>query len=303
MPNWNEVLRELNAERDRTASPLDAVRRRYLNTLFEHTGRNVIAYYSGFLSKPGIQLLDINDEDMNGFMMAVHRLDRSRGLDLFLHTPGGSIASTQAIVRYLQMMFDCNIRAVVPQIAMSAGTMIACSCKSILLGKQSSLGPVNPHVRGIPAAAVLKEFQQALQECRAEPAAILVWREILQQYRPTFLSQCQQAIAWTKQFVEGQLESVMFAGETDAKVRAASVFRRLSDYRQNKTHERHISPAECQKIGLKVEMIEGDNSLQDLVLTIHHCYMHTLMNSPAFKIIENHLGTALIKNQAIRAAG
>jgi len=165
MPNWNEVLRELNAERDRTASPLDAVRRRYLNTLFEHTGRNVIAYYSGFLSKPGIQLLDINDEDMNGFMMAVHRLDRSRGLDLFLHTPGGSIASTQAIVRYLQMMFDCNIRAVVPQIAMSAGTMIACSCKSILLGKQSSLGPVNPHVRGIPAAAVLKEFQQALQEC------------------------------------------------------------------------------------------------------------------------------------------
>jgi len=162
------------------------------------------------LSKPGIQLLDINDEDMNGFMMAVHKLDRSRGLDLFLHTPGGSIASTQAIVRYLQSMFNCDIRAVIPQIAMSAGTMIACSCKKILLGKQSSLGPVNPQVRGIPAAAVLQEFRQALRECKADPTAILVWREILQQYRPTFLRQCEQAIKWTNQFVQEQLENVVF---------------------------------------------------------------------------------------------
>lgn len=200
-------------------------------------------------------------------------------------------------------MFDRNIRAVVPQISMSAGTMIACSCKTILLGKQSSLGPVNPLVRGIPAAGVRMEFEEALKKCRADPAAILVWREILQQYRPTFLSQCQQAIDWTKQFVEEQLETVMFAGERGARKKAASVFRQLSDYRRNKTHERHISPGECQKIGLKVQMIEGDSQLQDLVLTVHHCYMHTLMNSPAFKIIENHLGTALIKNQAAHVAG
>ena len=53
------------------------------------------------MAKPGIQLLEINDEDMNGFMAAVHKLDRSLGLDLILHTPGGSIASTEAIVRYL----------------------------------------------------------------------------------------------------------------------------------------------------------------------------------------------------------
>ena len=37
--------------------------------------------------------------------------------------------------------------------------------------------------------------------------------------------------------------------------------------------------------------------MQDLVLTVHHCYMHTLMNTAAFKIIENHLGNALVKQQ------
>ena len=77
MPNWNEVLKEIQLQGSQ--SPLDTVRRKYLKQLFDHTGRNVIAYYSGFLSKPGIMLLDINDEDMNGFMMAVHRLDREKG--------------------------------------------------------------------------------------------------------------------------------------------------------------------------------------------------------------------------------
>ena len=50
-------------------------------------------------------------------------------------------------------------------------------------------------------------------------------------------------------------------------------------------------------MGLRVKMLEEDNQLQDLVVTIHHCYMQTLMNSLAFKIIENHLGTAFVKNQ------
>jgi len=36
-------------------------------------------------------------------------------------------------------MFGTNIRAIVPQLAMSAGTMIALSCKEIVMGKQSNL--------------------------------------------------------------------------------------------------------------------------------------------------------------------
>lgn len=120
------MLREVTKESTKGPLTIDTVRRRYLKRLFQLTKRNVIAYYSGFLSKPGIQLLDINDEDMNGFMMAVHKLDRSKGLDLILHTPGGSIATTETVVNYLHLMFNHDIRVIVPQVAMSAGTMIAC---------------------------------------------------------------------------------------------------------------------------------------------------------------------------------
>jgi hypothetical protein len=39
-----------------------------------------------------------------------------------------------------------------------------------------------------------------------------------------------------------------------------------------------------------------DNDLQDLVLTVHHAYMHTFSAAPAAKIVENHLGHAVVLN-------
>ena len=48
-------------------------------------------------------------------------------------------AAAEAIVNYLRLKFDYDIRVIVPQLAMSAGTMIACAAKEIIIGKQSSL--------------------------------------------------------------------------------------------------------------------------------------------------------------------
>lgn len=300
MPNWKDVLSELHRYQAQHAQKakfaVDIIRRKYLSQLHKYTGRNVIAYYSGFLSKPDIPS-DITDEDKNGFMMAIHKLDRKRGLDLILHTPGGSISATQSLVDYLHAMFGDNIRALVPQIAMSAGTMIACSCKSIVMGKHSNLGPIDPHLNGMPAYGVKKEFERACEEIREDQSRAFVWQHIIRQYKPAFLSQCENAIDWSNQFVEEQLEGVMFKGQTDAKKTAKGIVKHLSDFTGNKTHNRHIPIEECKTIGLKVETLEDDSRLQDLLLTVHHCYIHSLTNTNSYKMIENHLGAAFVKQQ------
>jgi len=302
MPNWNDVLREIHTSQSEHAlqaqSAVDNVRRKYLKALHEYTGRNVIAYYSGFLSKPEINS-EINDEDKNGILMAVHQLDRSKGLDLVLHTPGGGIAATHSIVDYLRQMFGKNIRAVVSQIAMSVGTIIACSCKKILMAKHSNLGPIDPHLRGIPANGVLLEFKRACEEVKEDKSKIPIWQSIIGQYRPTFLSQCENAINWSNEFVAEQLTTVMFEGKPDANKKAKGIVENLSSYDKNKTHNRHIHFQECLDMGLDVDLIEDDPKLQDLVLTVHHCYMHSLMNTASFKMIENHLGLAFVKQQAV----
>lgn len=109
MPNWLELLNECRA----TGSGHDVVRRKYLTELHAHTKRNVILYYSGWLQRTdmvrqGVQGFEVNDADKNGFMATIHQLDRTKGLDLILHTPGGSAAATESLVDYLRSMFSLS---------------------------------------------------------------------------------------------------------------------------------------------------------------------------------------------------
>ena len=297
MPNWNQILTEIMGSGGPGKSPdFDGVRRAYLAKLHVLTHRNTICYYSGWLSKDYIQSMGINDEDKNGFMSAIYGLDTSVGLDLIIHTPGGSIAATQSIVYYLQKKFGKDIRAFIPQIAMSAGTMLACSCKEIVMGHHSNLGPIDPLLRDIPAQGIRREFRTAYKEMTKDPNTLRVWRPILEQYRPTFLNQCENAVKWSNEFVREQLASVMFDGDPQAKEKARRIVRKLSDFQGNKSHERHIHADECRDIGLPITQLEDHPDLQEAVLSVHHAYMVTLANTPAYKFIENHMGSAQVKN-------
>ncbi|PHX40230.1 serine protease [Pseudomonas sp. NZIPFR-PS5] len=296
MPSWNEVLQEIIVEQAQgAADSIDRVRRRYIKQLHDHTGRNVICYYSGWLQKPGYTLSSVSDDDKNGLMNAVYQMDRSKGLDLVLHTPGGNIAATESIVHYLRQMFNIDIRAIIPQMAMSAGTMIACACKELVMGKQSNIGPFDPQFGGIPAYGVLEEFQKAVDSVKADPGSIPIWQAIISKYHPTFLGECQNAIQHAADIVNSWLVSGMFHNDPDAIRKAGNIVTALNDHAGTKTHERHLHVEDAVGLGLKVVALEDDQVLQDLVLTVHHAYMHTFASSNAGKIIENHSGAAIIQ--------
>lgn len=299
MPNWSNVLNEIaQLQATSTESPFDKVRRKYLRYLQKHTGRNVIAYYSSFLSKPRLEGIQINDEDKNGFMLCIHKLDRTKGLDLILHTPGGDSQATISLVDYLRSMFGNDMRAIVPQIAMSAGTMIACSCKEILMGKHSSLGPVDPQFGVVAAANLLEEVKKAKAEITANPNSALFWAHILQQITPSFLERCEWAIKDSNEFLAKTLAQNMFSHlpQAEADVAIAKISAVFAN-NLGRAHNTHIQYQECKDVGLNVRLIEADDKLQDLVLTIHHCYMHTLTNTPSVKLIENQKGNAIVRQQ------
>jgi hypothetical protein len=296
LPNWNEVLEEINYY----GNSLDYVRRKYLKKLSEVTGRNVIAYYSGWLQKPNMQRAAINDDDKNGFMTVIHGLDRQKGLDLLIHTPGGEIAAVETLGDYLRKMFGLNIRAIIPQLAMSAGTTLACCCKEIIMGKQSSIGPIDPQFNGIPAFGVLEEFKRAIEETKKDPQTIPIWQAIVSKYHPTFIIECEKSIKWSKKIASEWLSTGMFKDEPNSLTKTCEIVDKLTNYTDTLNHSRHISMEEAISMGLKIIPLETymkEDNFQDIVLTIHHAYMHTFSHSPtAIKIAENHLGQAMVQN-------
>jgi membrane-bound ClpP family serine protease len=291
MPSWHDILKEISEK----GSTHDVVRREYLKNLHRLTNRNIIIYYSAWLQKPNVGGIQVNDADKNGFMTVINKLDRSRGLDLILHTPGGETAATESLVDYLRSMFGKDIRAIVPQLAMSAGTMIACACKEIVMGKHYSLGPIDPQFMGMPAHGVVEEFMRAYKEIKDDQIKAFVWQPIISKYNPTLIGECEKAIQWSQEMTKEWLLSGMLSGETEKEKIAENILRELSDHALTKSHARQLSVEKCVAMGLKIKRLEEDQSFQEAVLSVHHACIHTLSSTTAYKIIENQEGVAFIQ--------
>ena len=303
MPNWNDVLSEIEGQ---NKGPHDLVRHQYLEKLYLHTNRNLLIYYSGWLQKPGGRVdFGINDADTIGFMTCSHGVDRSKGLDLVLHTPGGDVAATESIISYLHSLYDGNIRAIIPQMAMSGGTLIALSCKEIAMGRQSSLGPVDPQIGGMPAQGILEEFNLAAEEIAKDPTRIHIWQPVIAKYWPTLITSCQHAIDWSDALLRDFLTKCMLKDDDEAAraEKIEKIANLLGKQSTSKSHNRHISQDVATSLGLKVVRLEDDNTLQDLVLTLHHALTITFARTNAVKIIENHKGVAYIQQmQTVKTA-
>lgn len=291
MPGWNDILGELG----RVSGPHDFVRSKYIRKLSLITGRNVIAYYSAWLTRNGSDInLDINDADMTGFMNAIKGLDCTKGLDLVLHTPGGSPTAAEAIVKYLRTKFD-DIRIIVPQIAMSAGTMIACAGKEIIMGKQSSLGPIDPQFNGIPAYNIKMEFEEAKKDLAINPNNANFWSIRLGKYPAAFLMQAIDAIELSGTLIGEWLGTCMYdKNNADDVKKIQKICENLNEHDKSKNHGRHFDYQFCKNIGLKIVEMETDPKLQDAILSMHHAFMLTLSSTDVTKIIENQAGKAYV---------
>lgn len=279
MACWSEILNEANQQAD-PITYLNDKRIAVLNEISSRTGRNVITYYSSWLRGYTTEYQSINDDDKNAFMQAVYKLDKTKGLDLILHTPGGDIAATESIIDYLHSIFNGNIRTIVPQMAMSAGTMIALSSEVIMMGKQSSLGPIDPQIGGVACGAVLDEFNQAKEDVKNDISCLGLWQVIISKYNPTFLVSCARAQEWSTELAEKWIKD---------GPNKKSIIETFSDHTNSKSHSRHISKDKCKAVGLNIEDMENDDYLQDLILTLHHCYMIFFEKTIVVKAIENNI--------------
>lgn len=302
MATWGKILTELqDAQRRGDRSPLDTVRRRYLSDLAAHTGRCTILYASAWDKEGPPNLVTITPEDVEGFMEVVHGLDPEKGLDVVLHLPGGSAEATEALVNYIRTKFD-NVRAIVPHAAMSAATMFACATDEIVMGKHSSLGPIDPQfilrtesgVKSVAAHAIVEQFRMAQSEC-SDPKKLPSWLPILRQYGPALIVQCQLAQKLSTSLVSTWLAKYMLEGEEDVDVKAAHIANSLSDHAKFMSHGRFIPIQSARELGLKVVDLERDQKLQDLVLGLYHATSHTFAATPAVKVIENNEGKGLIR--------
>lgn len=291
MPSSVEIQKESQPK----GGPLDVLYK-YLEEFEKHSHRNIIVYYSGFLytsENTGIQ-----DEDMSGFMNAVYQMDKKRGLDLFLHTPGGGVSATEGIGNYLKAVFNGDINCYVPHMAMSCGTLLAMACQKIFMGKHSSLGPIDPALGSYRADAVIEEFAKARADIKSDANLSLLWQPIISKYPMTFLGECEKAKQQAELICEKWLSEGMLKSDAKMAEKIEAIKSVFASHQNSKMHDRHIPPAEATKVGLNVSLIEEDKDrdLQDLVMSVHHASINYIRQCNYARIISNIKGLGLFVN-------
>jgi len=300
MPTRHEVATRILGLKN---SSQDDVRREYLQELSKYTERDTILYSAAFTPPKFNGLpISISNEDIQGFMSALHGL-KGEKLDLILHSPGGSLEAAEQIVSYLRCKYS-HIRAIIPQNAMSAATMIACACDEIVMGKHSAIGPIDPQItfpakNGLftsPAQSILDEFEQAKAEVIENPKTAMLWVHKLQDFPPGFLDICKNTLKLAEEKVKEWLFRYMYKKEIKYKETATKIASFLSDARKHKTHGRPICINTCKEVGLKVTELEEDQDLQEKVLSVFHATMVTFDTTGCIKIIENQNGKGWYSN-------
>jgi hypothetical protein len=297
MPARNDIQTEIiNAKN----ASQDNVRRKYIAELSDYTGRDTIlyltAYTTGKMAQVPPQLVSVMSDDIHGFMSAIHGLNNDK-LDLILHSPGGSAEAAEQIVNYLRAKYN-HIRAIIPQNAMSAATMIACACDEIVMGKHSAIGPIDPQITfptptGLftaPAQSLLSEFEQAKTEVASNPNLAPIWVNKLRNLPHGILDICRNTTDLSIQKVELWLKNYMFNSDADKDAKSAKIANWLGTASNHKTHGRPIPITVAQSEGLKVVELESDPELQDKVLSVFHSAIVSIEVTNCIKIIENQNG-------------
>lgn len=290
MSNRNDILKEIMDGKNLSQ---DMIRRKYIHELSDYTKNDTIIYFSSFGGRPGVSAsaIQINIEDIQGFMTCLNGMNGKK-LDLILHSPGGSLEAAEQIVQYIRSKYE-YIRAIVPQNAMSAATMISCACDEIVMGKESAIGPIDPQMMlagpnnapmSIPAHAILEDFKRAKEEVSKNPALAPIWVPKIMALPPGFLNLCEQTIDLSKKKVETWLDSYMFKNSTKNGKKIAEF---LGNFSEHKTHGRPINYDIAKAEGLNVTRLEDDQQLQDKVLSVYHAAMITMEVTSCVKIIEN----------------
>ncbi len=300
MPAWNELVAQLAPIPGPDVGPwLVARTNEWLQRLRGKRGeRNVIFYASAFLQKPAApaMFLQISPEDINGFMSVMHGMDWSKHLTLVLHTPGGLTNATETIVEYLLQKF-AQIEVIVPTFAMSGGTMVALAADTIVMGRQSQLGPIDAQMpvggRSVSARAIVEQFEEAKAQILGDTRLAAVWAAILQSLGPALLMEAKNALDYGEHMVARWLHDRMFKGDKRKAEEVAAYFNRAQ---QHRSHGRRIDRVEAKSQGLNIGDLEADSDLQDIVLTIYHLATLTFEKSPAVKFIWGDNGQLWVKN-------
>ena len=180
--------------------------------------------------------------------------DPATDLHLLLYTPGGDGEIAVRLTRAAQARCR-NLTVIVPDLAKSAGTLLAIGAHYILMGPTSDLGPVDPQFEIKPGSLVsakdiIAAVDDATRKVQEAPETYPLHASLLSDVTALMVQQARSALARTTDLLEEALKSNPNRTEEEVAALKAKLKKRLVDVPQ--THSAILGASEAARIGLPV---------------------------------------------------
>ncbi len=226
-------------------------------------------------------------------------------LVVILNTPGGSAETTEKMVEIIRFHYR-EVYFVVPDYAMSAGTIFCMSGNKIFMDYSSSLGPIDPQIYNgkqyVPALGYLDKVNEIIEKSHNGEMTQAEFL-LLQNIDMAMLSKCEQAKELTVTLLKKWLVEYKFQDwtqkETTKKTvtpkmkqeRAEEIAKDLGNNKRWHSHNRCIGVDTLQKdVKLKIEDYSDDGELRKIVRTYNDLITQYISknNFPFFLHSRNH---------------
>jgi ClpP class serine protease len=258
--------------------------------------RRLLVYVAN-IDYPASALSTADIVPLGDALASLGKVDR---LDALLHTVGGSGDMAEKFVEMCRSHCPHNLRVIVPNMAKSAGTLIALGADEIVMGYCSELGPIDPQIQivvgnkpqWVSAWTFIRTrdlLQQKTQEAIAKGENAAVYLQQLAGIDPVFVTHCEQLMTFARQLVR----KFIFRRARDrqyAEEQAKQVVDFLGNVEEHISHGRLISARELKDHcgpALYVRELAEDDRLWQLVWELYvRCEVYLKQGQPKAKLIE-----------------
>jgi hypothetical protein len=223
-------------------------------------GTKVVAFVTG--ERLGLQT-QIASDAVEPFVSILDEIGPTKKISLVLDTMGGHTSAAWRLINLLRSFCD-ELEVVIPNKAMSAGTLMSLGADSIVMTKQAALGPIDPSLDNHPlspeitvatgqkvrvsvSAEAVRGYLEEVRKDVADPTALAgVWTHLSNTIHPIVLGEIfrlgGQIRAMATELIQNQV--------ADAEARAGIIQLLCSD---SGSHDFTINRRKAADIGLKIE--------------------------------------------------
>ncbi len=232
--------------------------------------------------------------------------NKTTSIAIIHDTPGGVVEVVERMVKILRHHYK-EVVFIIPNRAMSAGTVFALSGDKIYMSYFSCLGPIDPQIERnidgkqklVPALSYVNQYKKIVEKAQNNNLSSVEFSLLKEQFNLSELETFTQAVELTEDLLKTWLVEYKFKNwkETETKKikvtkdmkrkRAQEIAKELSDYTRWHSHSRMIDKETLEKIGLKINCFSEVDDLEELINSYYGLLTDFMQNANIVLFIHN----------------